>query len=354
MNYLYFNDCLGLDKVDRNYHVSAGEINPATGKAYAIRPDGVWDDNYFSQNFANKASNNYGNPGATASLEQLTQRQLQLQREAAQPAISSLEQSIPEVQQKYQTARTGLEAQREPLKQRYNNLLDELKRKEGVQVQQTQTATAREYGKRGIPLSSGVYDQALIENTRPINEFYTGQYKDVSLSQEQSLGDLQNQITNLTGDEVESTRVIKNAIASLQMGASQQAISGAFQQLGMEMQQAQFAASQLAQQSQFDKSYSLDEQRINQSASEFERSLAEQQRQFNVSQANKGTEPNKSEGYRIQALQDIFGGYRYGSLINKYGAYLDESWLRASYNAGPTARKYGAATEGKDTSQDLY
>ena len=34
-----------------NYAATPGksDINPATGKAYAIRPDGIWDDNYFAQ-----------------------------------------------------------------------------------------------------------------------------------------------------------------------------------------------------------------------------------------------------------------------------------------------------------------
>jgi hypothetical protein len=56
---LSLKECLGLEKVDRTYHINATDINPSTGKAYAINPgSGVWDDNYFDQQYGaqNRAS----------------------------------------------------------------------------------------------------------------------------------------------------------------------------------------------------------------------------------------------------------------------------------------------------------
>src|SRR6266571_8141308 len=54
MRFLSLQHCLGIPKVDRLYHISAGDINPSTGKAFAINPSsGVWDDNYFASNFGN-------------------------------------------------------------------------------------------------------------------------------------------------------------------------------------------------------------------------------------------------------------------------------------------------------------
>lgn len=52
MRILNYRECLGLDRPDRLYHISGTDINPSTGKMYAINPSsGVYDDNYFAQNF---------------------------------------------------------------------------------------------------------------------------------------------------------------------------------------------------------------------------------------------------------------------------------------------------------------
>lgn len=61
MRVLSLRDCLGLNRPDRKYYVSGQDINPATGKQYAINPaSGVWDDNYFAANFGNKGGGNSG------------------------------------------------------------------------------------------------------------------------------------------------------------------------------------------------------------------------------------------------------------------------------------------------------
>src|SRR5436190_22792065 len=46
---LFLSDCIPLQKVDRKYYVSKTDINPATGKAYAVNPStGNFDDNYWA------------------------------------------------------------------------------------------------------------------------------------------------------------------------------------------------------------------------------------------------------------------------------------------------------------------
>ena len=57
------------------------------------------------------------------SFESLVAKQLELQKQANAPAVASLEAGIPETQQKFATQRTQLEGAKEPLKQRYTNLL---------------------------------------------------------------------------------------------------------------------------------------------------------------------------------------------------------------------------------------
>lgn len=261
------------------------DINPSTGKAWAVNPSsGVWDDNYWAQQVEPELIKR----DPEAFFERSQRKQLELQREANRPIIESAEASIPEVQQKFSTERTRLEGQKAPLKDRYAKLLEDLKQREGSQVSSAQLNTAKEYGKRGIPLSSGAYDEALTQATRPINEFYASQGKDVALSQEENLMDVDNLIAQLTGQEVGAVRDVRNAIAATHASSSQNALQAALNltqtqqgavqfadQLGLQKQQAE------AQRDQFNRSYSLDEKRINQGASEYERTLAEQQRQWN-------------------------------------------------------------------------
>lgn len=72
-NTLFLNDCLGLKPVDRKYYVSGQDINPSTGKAYALNPNRgwVWDDEYFAQNYGGEyerrnAGRKYGESDAQA------------------------------------------------------------------------------------------------------------------------------------------------------------------------------------------------------------------------------------------------------------------------------------------------
>lgn len=84
-----------------------------------------------------------------------------------------------------------------------------------------------------------------------------------------------------------------------------------------------------------------------------EREFAEGVRQFNVSQANRGggTLSERQEAQATQALaRDIQRGVTFKELYTRYGADLPEYVIREAYNAGPVAKKYGAA---KETSAEL-
>jgi hypothetical protein len=73
-NALFYNDCVGIDnspqfmrRMNNALHVSAGDINPATGKAYAINPSsGVWDDNYFANTYG--GASQYADSTITSSV----------------------------------------------------------------------------------------------------------------------------------------------------------------------------------------------------------------------------------------------------------------------------------------------
>ncbi|MBI2005565.1 MAG: hypothetical protein HYS80_02265, partial [Candidatus Aenigmarchaeota archaeon] len=115
---------------------------------------------------------------ATPDLAALAREQLRLRQEANAPAVASLEAGIPETSARFATERTRLTGEREPLKQRYQNLLDEITRREKVDVGAQERVTSREFGRRGIPLSSGLFDTTLQEAVSPLRQFYTGQTKE--------------------------------------------------------------------------------------------------------------------------------------------------------------------------------
>ena len=147
----------------------------------------------------------------TGSIVDQAKEILKFTTEANQPVISSLE------------------AQRQPLTDRYSALLDEIKGNQQTAEQRESTASAREFGRRGIPLSSGLYDTTLTERLNPITRSYSNLYKETAAGRESDLLSLAREI------------------AGLQAGNPQQSLSQALQ-LGGFQQQAQSLAAQLSNQ----------------------------------------------------------------------------------------------------------
>lgn len=231
--------------------IKASDTNPATGKAYAINPSsGVWDDNYFdrvygAQNRTFAAQREAADPIAQA------RKLRQFNIESNQPQISSLQASIPETEQRFATERTRLGGEKEPLKQRYQNIIDQLTGREKQDIGMAQQRTGREFGARGIPASSSLYLDELMRAESPIRQAYGGQIKEVGLEQETGLRGIDQLISQLTGQETEQKRTIQNAIGQLQSGDPASAIQGAMQILSLQEQTRQNQTqNQLAQQAQ--------------------------------------------------------------------------------------------------------
>lgn len=192
----------------------------------------------------------YNQPTTSSAYQtdyaRIAREQLQMQREANQPAITSLQSQIPTIQKSTAQQKSFYEGEKEPLKQRYSAILDELTRREKVQTESATLRTAREYSRRGIPLSSDVYARGLEEETKPISEYYTGQVKETGLAQETDLREIANRIAALPIAEEEKMGQIQQAIAALESGASKDAIQQALglYQTGVGQQQSQ---AQLAQ-----------------------------------------------------------------------------------------------------------
>lgn len=170
------------------------------------------------------------------------------QQEAAQPAIQSLQSSIPEVQQKYAQSRAQLQAQQQPLEQRYSDLLNSIKGNQQTAENRQTVTTNNELGKRGITASSGIAQQEMTNALNPITQQYTGMYNQTGLEREDALRGLRDSIANLTPQETADQRAIQNAIAQLQSGANQQGIVQGLnlysQDLDNQFRQQQFAEQQ--------------------------------------------------------------------------------------------------------------
>ena len=153
---------------------------------------------------------------------------LGFQREANVPAIASLQAQTGEIGTRFAGERTQLEAEKEPLKARYDRLLKDI-------TSRTELATSREFGRRNIPLSSGLFETTLAEKIAPETER-------IGLEKETGLRSLTNLIAGLTGQETEQKRLVQNAISQLQAGNPADAITSALSLLQMQQQREQQGA----------------------------------------------------------------------------------------------------------------
>jgi hypothetical protein len=192
------------------------------------------------------------------------QAQLDLYAKANQPAIESLNSSIPEIQNTYATERSRLAADKDPLNARYDQLIASIKGQQTSDTNSTVKNLAREYGRRGIPLSSTTFGDEQNAQLEPINQFYTGKTVDTNLAREQGLKQISDLITQLTGEETTSIRSVKNAIAQLQSGAANSALTNTNDLYKTNLQQALAQLGLDQTQKQNDITNSLAERTFNQ------------------------------------------------------------------------------------------
>ena len=160
----------------------------------------------------------------------------EMYKKAAEPAIQSIQSSIPEI-------KSSISSKTQLLTEKYNNLINSIKGNQ-VQAENRQTVvTAGEMGKRGIDPTSTLYGQELTNAINPITQGYTGLQADAINAQATGLSDLATL-------ETEQLRNVSNTIAQLQSGAGENAINTAmslYQQAQANAQNAQNMAEQKRQ-----------------------------------------------------------------------------------------------------------
>lgn len=184
--------------------------------------------------------------------------QLQKNQEAAtkaytsaiQPAVASLQASIPEVATNYDTQTAQVQAEKDPLIARYQALIDQINGSTQGQVNATQTTATNELGKRGIPLSSTAAQQEIQGQVLPIQQAGQANVTNTTLDREEKLKGLDDTIANLNQQKIASERDITNTIAQIQASAGTQAAQQAFQMFQVQQQATQDALDRAIQERQ--------------------------------------------------------------------------------------------------------
>lgn len=314
------------DIVAKGFRGYRGWNNDAAAEAdfRATGGAGKWDPGS-SAEVTGKPVTNVAQQPTQPDTSALFERALRIQQEAAQPVVSALESQKAAVPSLVASQKSSLEANKQSLKTRYENILSELKRRQGVDTEAVNLAESREFGRRGIPLSSGMFEQNLIQKQRPVNEFYTGQTKDVALEGETAQMELANRILGLPSEEQRQLADLDTAIAQAKAGNSSRAVE-ILMNMGASQQQAQQFATNQAQ-----------------GASEFERKLKEEQRQFDATQSRLsslgtttgggGKKQTSGQAAREQLISDLkHASYELPTIMAKYAGQLSPDDIRSLYN----------------------
>lgn len=181
---------------------------------------------------------------AGSVAERQAQQAREAQERATKLALETLESGKGKIGEIYSSRQNILLGEMDPTKQRYEQLLQEVTRRENEEVTRSTGATNRELGRRGIVSDSGVFDQELNRVLSPINQYYAGQAKEVGLEGENALRAIQNAITELSNKQATDELGLLDKISQLQF-AGGSSLANLLNQASQASQQAAQANAQL-------------------------------------------------------------------------------------------------------------
>lgn len=149
--------------------------------------------------------------------QKVQQQQLQFRKQANVPIASSMRAGIPTLQA------------------RYKQILDDLTFRESEESAKVQTRVAREYGRRGVPLSSDIFARSQEEELQPTKRFYAGERSNVGITEQEKLDQ------------------INQAIAMLEAGSPAESIPQGIGLFGNVSSSLESAENRRVQQEQFDR-----------------------------------------------------------------------------------------------------
>jgi hypothetical protein len=189
------------------------------------------------------------NPGEGYN-DYLSRNQTEANMNAVKPAVDSLSAGIPELRQAYTQRQTQVQAEKEPLVQRYEQLLNEIRGRETSQVNEVTRNTNREMARRGISGDSTFASDELQGRTAPIRGAAQSDILTTSFDRESKLREIDNMITNLNSEMVQAERDIRNSIAQIQAQAGSAGVAQALQIFQMAQQQREAALDRALQERQ--------------------------------------------------------------------------------------------------------
>lgn len=199
-NAIFYSDCVGLSKVDRKCYVSKTDINPATGKMYAVNPaTGAWDDNYWAQNESKwnpPSSSSSTSSSSNSGFGDMTNF-LQQQQAAQDKLLSDQSAKESDFLNRFNTAITGLPKASDI----YSSLSDKL----GITPLQT-AATNLETTLSNLPDTSLQRAQRFGLNAAQMQEYQAGEASRLAptvTAAENALGARQGQLSDLMSASLE-------------------------------------------------------------------------------------------------------------------------------------------------------
>lgn len=166
-------------------------------------------------------------------FESLVKQALEMQRQANQPLVDSYNQAISQTKDIFDKTRSGLESQRKPLQERYQNLLSDIKNQGKVQQDAQTKITNSELAKRGILGSSTAAQQEIQNAVQPIATQTQAATNQLGAQQQQAAFDLENALLSLANQQSSGIGQLQGGLAQAQAGGSSNAIQNALSLLGM-------------------------------------------------------------------------------------------------------------------------
>src|SRR3990167_3730588 len=123
----------------------------------------------------------------------------------------------------------ALGAEKPSIIQRYAGALQDIKAREAAGISESQLTSSREFGRRGIPLSSGIFETTLGERLRPIRREYAGLLTQTGSEREQALRDLATRIAGVRSGALQSALQSAQSLYGTRYGGYMSAFDRAFQ-----------------------------------------------------------------------------------------------------------------------------
>jgi len=175
---LYPSSSLPRELVD----VPSGEVRYYEGTPYRVLNESGGrrlERPSFSETGVSSADRLQSPEGQLELAQKIQQQQLQFRKTANAPIAASMKAGIPTLQS------------------RYKQILDDLTFRESEESAKVSQRVSREYGRRGIPLSSDIYARSSEEELRPTSRFYAGERTNVGITEQEQLDQIRNAISVL-------------------------------------------------------------------------------------------------------------------------------------------------------------